>query len=320
MAQLSLTLQFVNGDPATSGKGINLTTQQEPNAVFDEPSGEFSLSTVATNDTLVINGVTYQYEYLGWADVRGNPYEPAAFIRITGGPSGAQYGVGSTFAVDLSDPEAPGYPSLPNGSTKLTVSDLDTDDGVGFPGVPCFAEGMRLMTEAGPCEVEFLHAGMRLKTRDHGWQPIRWVGGSRVEGRGELAPVAIEAGTLGPHGQLLVSPNHRMLVGGWRAELLFGVEEALVAAKALVDGGAIRFAPCREVTYYHVLLDAHEVIYAEGAETESFYPGEVGAETLGPAARAGIEKIFPGLLEGRRPYGALARPELRRYEAAVMAA
>ncbi|QDC10994.1 Hint domain-containing protein [Oceanicola sp. D3] len=317
MASISLTLQFVNGDPATSGKGINLTTQQEPSAVFEEPSGEFSLSTVASGDVLVINGVSYEYEYLGTGEIRGNPDNAAAFIRITSGPPGAEYEAGSTFAIDLTDPDDPDYPNLPNGSTSLKVSDLDAETETEFP---CFAAGTRLETEAGLCEVEFLQPGMKLRTRDNGWQVIRWVGGSRVSGQGALAPVVIEAGALGDHGRLVVSPNHRMLVGGWRAELLFGEPEALVAAKALVDGTAIRFAPCCTVFYYHVLLDAHEVVYAEGAQTESFYPGEVGAEALTDAAREEIEAIFPGLLAGHRPYGALARPELRRYEAALIAA
>lgn len=317
MASVSLTMQIVNGDPASSGKGINLTTQQEPNAVFEEASGEFSLSTVADGDVLVINGEVYSYEYLGSGNIRNDPDNAAAFIRITSTPPGAQYDVGSTFAIDLTDPDDPNYPNLPNGSTGLTVSDLDPDAETEFP---CFAAGTRLETEAGPCEVEALQPGMRLRTRDNGWQEIRWVGRSRVNGRGCLAPVVIEAGALGDHGRLVVSPNHRMLVGGWRAELLFGEPEALVAAKALVDGRAIRFAPCPQVEYVHVLLDSHEVIYAEGAETESFYPGEVGAGVLGPEARAEIDAIFPGLLAGARCYGALARPELRRYEAALIAA
>ncbi len=317
MTSISLTMQVVNGDPATSGKGINLTTQQEPNAVFEESSGAFSLSTVAEGDVLVINGTTYSYEYLGSANVRGDPDNAAAFIRITSAPPGAQYQVGSTFAIDLTDPDDPNYPNLPNGNTSLTVADLDPDTETEFP---CFAAGTRLETEAGPCQVEFLQAGMRLRTRDNGFQPIRWVGRSRVDGCGDLAPVVIEAGALGAHGRLVVSPNHRMLVGGWRAELFFGEPEALVAAKALVDGAAIRFDPRPQVEYYHVLLDAHEVIYAEGAETESFYPGDIGVLSLNEAARAEIEAIFPGLLAGAQGYGGLARPELRRYEAAVMAA
>lgn len=321
MASISLTLAFVNADPASTGKGINLTTGKEPNAVFEEPTGEFSLSTVSSGDVLVIDGQSYTYEYLGTGDVRGDPENAAAFIRITGGPSGAEYGVGSTFAVGLSDPNEPGYPNLPNGSTSLKVKDLNTDQQVDYPSVPCFAAGTLIETEAGPCQVELLRAGMRLRTRDAGWQEIRWTGGREVDGRGALAPVELDAGALGDHRRLLVSPNHRMLVTGWRAELFCGEAEALVAAKALVDGQRIRFAPRARVAYHHVLLDAHEVIYAEGAATESFYPGEFGALGLDSDARLEIEAIFPGLLgEGNAAYGACARPVLRRYEAVAMAA
>ena len=121
MATISLVLQNVNGDPFTSGGNINITTGTTSDAVFNETSGSVSLSTVLTNDSVTIGGFTYYYQYLGSGDVRGDPDQPAAFIRITSSEAGAPLAVGDTFAIDLTgQPGDAGYPNLQNGNTQLT--------------------------------------------------------------------------------------------------------------------------------------------------------------------------------------------------------
>ena len=81
MTTVTITMQNVNGDPATSGGNINITTGTTEGGLFDE-SGAVSLSSVESGDTLEIGGFVYKYEYLGSHLVRGDPNQPAAYIRI----------------------------------------------------------------------------------------------------------------------------------------------------------------------------------------------------------------------------------------------
>ena len=81
-------------------------------------------------------------------------------------------------------------------------------------------------------------------TRDDGAQPIRWIGGRMGPGRGRNAPIRVAAGgILGARRPFLLSPQHRVLVEGFRAQLLCGEEEVLVSARHLINGDDFRVAP-----------------------------------------------------------------------------
>ncbi|MEZ5777175.1 MAG: Hint domain-containing protein [Paracoccaceae bacterium] len=140
-------------------------------------------------------------------------------------------------------------------------------------GAPCFTPGVRIATPGGERPVEELEVGDLVTTRDHGDRPIRWIGQRKVAAVGDLAPIRIAAGALGNRRDLIVSPQHRVLVSGWLAELHFGQPEVLVAAKHLAGGDLIHSVPGGEVIYIHIMFDDHEVIYAEGIATESFFFG-----------------------------------------------
>ncbi|MEO1312336.1 MAG: Hint domain-containing protein [Pseudomonadota bacterium] len=168
----------------------------------------------------------------------------------------------------------------------------------------CLTEGTRVLTEAGLQRVEDLEIGDLVITKDHGAQEVRWIGAraltaAQMRASVQHRPVRISAGALGhglPERDLLVSPNHRMLLSGWKAEALFGVPAALVAAKDLVNDHSIRVdAAADGVTYVHVLFDRHEIIFAEGAETESFHPHADGLTAVDAAARAELLALFPEL-------------------------
>lgn len=143
-----------------------------------------------------------------------------------------------------------------------------------LPPVPCFVAGTMIFTSKGQRAVETLQPGDMLLTRDCGMRPVRWVGQVTVDGRGRYAPIRFMPEVCGNSRTLLVSPNHRMLITGWKAEMYFGEHEILIPAKKLVNGDTVCSAPCEQVTYVHLLLDRHEVIYAEGAATESLHPGD----------------------------------------------
>ena len=187
--------------------------------------------------------------------------------------------------------------------------------------VACFAKGVLIETEDGQVPVEQLKRGMRLRTADGGLRPLRALLRSKVDGTGELAPVRISAGTLGNDRELLVSPAHRMLISGWRAEMLYGCDEVLVSAAHLVRGDMITRVPMERVTYFHVLLDRHEIIFAEGAATESYHltreavdAAEYGDFEEGAAAME-IERTFPELL---LCVSRCARPVIQGYEARAL--
>lgn len=173
--------------------------------------------------------------------------------------------------------------------------------------VPCFTAGVRLATAKGQRPVEKLSVGDLVETADHGLQPIRWIGSRTLDAvdlaaNPRLQPIRIRKGALGdrlPKRDLLVSPQHRMMVRSAVAQSLFGTDEVLVAAKHLTALEGVEVAlDVTEITYVHLLFDRHEVVYAEGAQSESLYTGEQALRAVGEAARAEILALFPELADG----------------------
>lgn len=201
--------------------------------------------------------------------------------------------------------------------TDVTFVVVSTQFPVGDLGPPCFVAGTRIAVPGGLARVEDLAIGDMVETRDHGARPLRWVGQRRVCGRGAFAPVVIEAGALGAHGRIAVSPQHCVLIHGWRTEVLFGEAEVLCPAHLLVDGQAIRRDPRAHVTYVHLMFDAHEIVTAEGLPSESFLAGDYLCRP-GSALRTEIMALFPELGGARLPAMTAARRILRRHEAAFL--
>lgn len=205
---------------------------------------------------------------------------------------------------------------------------LDTD-------MACFTAGTRIETAAGLVAVEDLRDGMLIETMDNGLQPLRRVLRKKVVGTGALTPVVIEAGVFGNARALRLSPHHRMVVSGWRAELLTGEPEVLAAAGDLVDGHRVRREEAAEVEYFHLLFDRHEIIFAEGAATESYHPFAGITDGMSPEVQQEFVAIFRELAPTFAPdlmtvadlpfwedtlLGATARPCARPEEAALLMA
>jgi hypothetical protein len=186
--------------------------------------------------------------------------------------------------------------------------------------VVCFASGTSIKTQSGEVLIEDLCVGDMVMTLDHGCQPIRWIGSSRRAAIGDLAPILIRKGALGNDRDLRVSPQHRMLLQGWQAELLFGEHEVLATAKSLINDHSIIRVEGGEVEYFHMLFDTHEIIWAEGAPSESFHPGEQGWKALDEPTRNEILDLFPQLADGNlETYGPSARMSLKHKEGALLA-
>ncbi len=162
---------------------------------------------------------------------------------------------------------------------------------------PCFTPGSLIATSKGWQPVETLRRGDRVVTRDNGLRRIAWVGRrdlsySDLKEVPTLRPVLVRKGAFGvgvPSRDMLVSPKHRFLVGGDQR----GAEEALVGAEGLIDGRAVRMAPVLGVSYLHILLEAHEVILANGSWTESFHPDDQTLAALDAEMRSEIISLFP---------------------------
>lgn len=183
---------------------------------------------------------------------------------------------------------------------------------------PCFARGTRIDTPFGPRTVERLETGDIVLTRDDGPMTIRWIGQSQVRVGPKTHPIRIRAGTLGAARDILVSPNHRVLVRDHWAELLFGADEVLVKAKDLVNGRTVLRDPAvRTVTYFHVLLDSHQMLTSDGLVSESYYPGPETMRDFDAETQAEILTLFPKLGHCADGYGPLARRALKRHEASL---
>ncbi|MBT8155381.1 Hint domain-containing protein [Epibacterium ulvae] len=167
--------------------------------------------------------------------------------------------------------------------------------GPGDTGIACFTAGTLVDTPSGPRRVEALRAGDLVLTQDHGPQVLRWSGQTTVRGQGEFAPVRIAQGVLGAEKDIYVSPQHRILVQGWQAELVFGADEVLVPAKALVDGEQVTRADCDLVTYVHLLFDDHQLLRTHGLVSESFLPAGEGMKGWEKDTAEEIYALFPEL-------------------------
>jgi Hint domain len=173
-----------------------------------------------------------------------------------------------------------------------------------------FARGTMITLATGAqVAIEALAPGDRVLTRDHGPQPIRWIGRATLRGVGAFAPVVIPKGTLGNAGDLIVSQHHRMFLYQRRRPESAGTSELLVQAKHLVDGDRVFIREGAVVDYFSLVFDRHEIIYAEGVPAESLMVNEATLSRLPPDMAAEVKARFPGLSQ-RQHFGTEAGRQL----------
>ena len=205
--------------------------------------------------------------------------------------------------------------------TTLSFTNIETV-------IPCFTPGSRVATDRGTYKVEDLAVGDLIQTRDNGLQSIRWIGKKVLTqidlGKApHLRPIRIRKGALGhgvPNRDMEVSPQHRMLIEGVQAELLFGHDQVLVRAKHLTHLPGVEVAhTCERVTYIHVMCDAHEVIRVDDAWTESFQPGDMLQNHEAREIFGDLLHAFPelGTEVGRAGYTSV-RLSLKAHEAGLI--
>jgi len=295
---------------------VTVGVNDDDDTLQDDPSnpewsgGDFTAHSQVISDSVTVDGTTYssglriEDEYELWVtDPDGTKYRLVA-VSVDSDPSNPYSGstvIGYTFDGDW-----------PPEGTKLTILRGSGEDGQEMhpppppppPPPPCFTEGTLIATLHGEIPVEDLARGDRVMTLDNGPRPIRLILSRRLSAE-ELAhypnlrPVRIAAGALGPRTpreDLLVSPQHRMLVSSRISARMFDSPEVLVAAKHLVGAPGIEIADePREVTYYHILFDDHQIVTANGALSESLYTGPEALKTVPAEAREEIFLLFPEL-------------------------
>lgn len=178
--------------------------------------------------------------------------------------------------------------------------------------VACFGAGTHLATPDGPRRVEDIKPGDLVMTLDDGPAPVRWVGRRMVCGVGPLAPVRFPAGWNGLTRDLLVSPQHRMLISGAACELTLGCDSALVSAVHLAQLGFGVQVPTGLISYHHLMFDKHQIVLAEGAPSESLLATDMTLAGFALDAAEEIRDLFPELATSDMP---AARRIVRAHEA-----
>ncbi|MGC9368943.1 MAG: Hint domain-containing protein [Paracoccaceae bacterium] len=150
------------------------------------------------------------------------------------------------------------------------------------------------------CPIEDLRPGDRVLTRDHGAQPVRWIGQRTVRAVGPYAPVVITKGTHANESDLIVSQHQRLFLYQRGKTRLTETAELFVKALHLVDDEAVFIRPGGFVDYFHLVFDQHEIIYAECIPTESLLINERTLGQLPEEVLREVESHLPGL--SHRPH------------------
>lgn len=158
--------------------------------------------------------------------------------------------------------------------TRFTADDTAVGS-YNVQAAPCFTTGTLIRTARGEVAVEDLVVGDLAVTASGALRPITWIGNRDVDGQGhalshDQQPIRIRAGAFGPGlpaRDLRLSHGHPVLVGAG-ADAEGGV---LVPIMCLINGTSILREAATRVTYWHVELDSHDVLLAEGLAAESFY-------------------------------------------------
>ncbi|AWB49816.1 hemolysin-type calcium-binding protein [Gemmobacter aquarius] len=194
-------------------------------------------------------------------------------------------------------------------------------------GVICFTPDTLIATPSGSRLIRSLRPGDRVLTKDNGPAEILWSGsrrmtGARLYAMPHLRPVRFRSGAFGvgrPEPDLLVSPQHRMLLRGPSAQALFNTPEVLVRAQDLLNDLTVTVDyAVRDVTYVHILLERHNIVFANGLETESFHPSNTALDMIEPDQREGLLALMPGIEANPQSYGDYARRNLSASEASIL--
>lgn len=190
---------------------------------------------------------------------------------------------------------------------------------------PCFVRGALIRTPQGAIRVETLKAGDMVMTRDNGFQPLRWIGFSRIAAQ-DLAtdtrryPIRVRAGALGtdiPARDCYFSRQHRLLVAS-----MDDPDGVLIPVKDLIGQHGIELADDWQghIDYFHMLIDGHEIVFSDGMQCESLLLTEYSLSLLGEAEKEEIRTIAASRDEMKPARRILQGKTARNHVVATMAA
>jgi hypothetical protein len=246
-----------------------------------------SFPDLSGGDGVSLSDATTVYQFLSYGNT-------SSFTAVEGPASGLTSSTvpntGGNASVVSSD----------GGGTYTSTTDITQG------AVPCLTIGTSIQTPDGPVKIEDLRRGMFVTTAQGASNLLRAIFSRTIQkpelvNNPKLYPVRVTAGALGkglPKTDVLVSRQHRFLATSPIVRRMFDVPEVLIAAIKLTElPGIYVDTSVTSVTYFHLLFDAHEVIFAEGAPTESLFLGAEAIKTLPCALLAEIAAIFPTILD-----------------------
>ncbi|MEM8801811.1 MAG: Hint domain-containing protein [Pseudomonadota bacterium] len=272
----------------------------------DEPADHI----ITDGGSLVGNGTQVEAESLIFVrqlDSGGAQVGPTITLTVfsQGGVTQDVWGFSSDIAL------TPGVSYVKTGGDNDGTSTYDSF-------VICFAEGTALKTPYGAQAVETLKPGDLVWTLHDGHMPVRWAGTTEIAGEGAFAPVVFAPGSIGNDERLVVSQEHRVYLQSTHAEMLFGTDEVLVAAKHLCGLPGVAVSPRPRVQYVHVMFDAHQIVSANGVLTESFFLSEQSLAASTQDQQRELQALFPSLGAGMEAFGGSAVRTLKKHEARVL--
>jgi T5SS/PEP-CTERM-associated repeat protein/uncharacterized repeat protein (TIGR03803 family) len=256
-----------NGSITATGGTLDLTGDVSGDGTLIlTPDGALQLEgTIANTASIVFTGSPETLILGATADIE------AAISGLGAGDSFAIEGQAVTSAVY--DPHSGQLAITGSGGAVFTLtlsgvhqqSDFSVVDG--DVAVACFASGTRIATAHGDIRVEDLAIGDTVQTRFSGLARIKWIGHRRIDCRRHpnprrVWPVRVRAGAFGdgaPCRDLFLSPDHAVFV-----------DDVLIPIRYLTNGSTIVQQPRDAVTYFHIELERHDVIFAEGLACESY--------------------------------------------------
>lgn len=188
------------------------------------------------------------------------------------------------------------------GSQSFNLRAPALDPGTATLGM---VQGTCVMTAQGEKPVETLRVNDMLITRDRGLKPLRWIGHHTVTS--PLKTVLFSQGSIKNSRDMRVCPDHMVVLKGPESLARFGQREVLLAARTFVNGQGILLETTTGAVFYQLLLDQHEVIYAEAAACESYLPSPANLARLTRGQRQEIHAAFPDLADDPASYGPMAR-------------
>lgn len=289
------------------GNSFQTTILQQSFTLDDPKSGELTFDTAlrtASNSNAGLEGFTVEV-----LDNNG-----IAIASMTVLPTQNSF---TTISIDVDFPSA--------GTYTLRFTELGPNDSLGaiidnISLIVCFCGGTLIRTKHGDQPVEDLKVGDLVLTQS-GYKTLKWIGRRRLsandlEAEPKLYPIRIRKGALGndqPNADLLVSRQHRMQTSSTLAQRMFGAREVLVSAIQLTALPEIEIeTSVSALAYYHLVFDDHEVVFANGAPSESLLLSETTLAALSPAAREELRLLFPGLTATSANASQQTIPETKR--------